>query len=104
MIADEVDRPGADEDDRCNHRDDSGADHDVAPFDFAGISQVPPKANRSGEPPGKLRSPPRSSGYGYRYAVVFEEQSGRIHNLVKCTVTIEPNRCFKMFSVETLHE
>jgi hypothetical protein len=36
MIADEVDGPGADEHERSDHRDDGGADHDVAPFIFSG--------------------------------------------------------------------
>jgi hypothetical protein len=36
MIADEVDGPGADEHEPSDHRDDGGADHDVAPFIFSG--------------------------------------------------------------------
>ena len=51
MITDDVDRPGADQDERCNHRNDGGADHDVAPFVFAGISPMLPKAIRSGSYP-----------------------------------------------------
>jgi hypothetical protein len=99
MIADEVNRPGAHEDERCNHGDDGGADHEVAPFVFAGISPVPPKAIRSGSHP--VNSDPHhnvpDAAIGMRSHFAFEDQSGGNHNLVKCTVTIEPNDVSKCF-------
>jgi hypothetical protein len=39
MIADQVDGPGADEDERCDHGDEGGADHNVSPFIFSGRAQ-----------------------------------------------------------------
>ena len=104
MIADEVDGPRTYEHERSDHRDDGGADHDLAPFISSG--GFPPCAAHQ----IKLRSPTTTFRMMSFWRIIYVCgricRSKRGHNLVKCAVTVvtmEPNQCFKMFTVETLH-
>jgi hypothetical protein len=61
MIADQVDGPGTDEDERRDHGDDGGADHNLAPFILGGRGIGGQPVAMKATPIAITRSKPRGS-------------------------------------------